>query len=266
MVHWRGFDVWMDIRRLKPGQNWDFEINRALERATFVISFISRLSFDRRGYLQREVKLAFDKRAEKLIDDIYLIPVLLDDGLQVPHQMKDLQFIRASDSRCYELIEDAMRHQLERLGFERREIQEKEQVYWTSIVKREEWDGIPGYEVELQFLEFQSDLYTSVSEISDYIKGDLLRYLFERRGDKFTPSPDLFNYGQDKVVRTNTYDAYYSEPSIVGKVISIPYPIHWFGAGAAHPNHHFKTYSFLLEPVIQIKKSRRSLLGARCDF
>jgi len=25
-----GFDVWVDCRRLKPGQNWSFEIQRAL--------------------------------------------------------------------------------------------------------------------------------------------------------------------------------------------------------------------------------------------
>src|SRR5689334_22163217 len=95
-----GFNVWMDIRRLKPGQNWDFEINRALEKATFVLLFISKLSFDRRGYVQRELKLALDKREEKLIDDIYIIPVLLDDDVRIPDQVRDVQCIRASDLRC----------------------------------------------------------------------------------------------------------------------------------------------------------------------
>lgn len=29
--------------------------------------------------------------------------------------------------------------------------------------------------------------------------------------------------------------------------------INWFAAGAAHPNYHFQTYNFILEPVILIK-------------
>ena len=69
----QGFNIWIDYRRLKPGQNWDFEIKLALDKATIVLMFISKLSYDRRGYLQRELKLALDKLSEKLIDDIYII-------------------------------------------------------------------------------------------------------------------------------------------------------------------------------------------------
>lgn len=100
----------MDFRRLKPGQNWDFEIKRALGKATFVLVFISKLSFDRRGYLQRELKLALDKMTEKLVDDIFLIPVLLDDDVQLPEQLRGIQNIRASDPGCYEQIAGALQH------------------------------------------------------------------------------------------------------------------------------------------------------------
>ena len=243
----------MDCRSLKPGQNWPLEIDRALNKATFVLAFVSKFSFDRRGYVQRELKVALDKLTEKLADDIYIIPVILDDDSEIPEQLRSLQCIRASDPRCQAQIADAIRHQLERLGFERREVQEKEQLYWTSSIKREEWDGIPGYEVELQFLEFHSYLYPNATEIGDYLKRMLLTSLFEHRADKFKPSPDSFNYGQDRFSRTHTYDAHCTEPVIVGKVVSIQYSIHWYGARAAHPNQHFQTYSFLLEPLILIE-------------
>lgn len=249
----QGFNVWIDCRRLKAGQNWDFEIKRALDKATFVLMFVSNLSYDRRGYLQRELKLALDKLSEKLIDDIYIIPVLLDDDVQIPELLKGIQCILASNSQCREQIADALQHQLERLGIERKEIQEKEEVYWTSEIKREEFDGIPGYEVELQFLTFRSDKYSSLSEIGEFIKGDFLRSLFQHREEKLSPMPDSFNYGQDKYRRTNTYDAHCEEPVIVEKIISIQYSVGWYGAGAAHPNYHFQTYSFLLEPLILIE-------------
>ena len=94
-----------------------------LDKATFVLAFVSKLSFDRRGYLQRALKLALDRLTEKLVDDIYLIPVLLDDDVQIPDQLSHLQCIRASDPKCRNHIKDALQHQLERLGFQRQEIQ-----------------------------------------------------------------------------------------------------------------------------------------------
>src|SRR5258706_13604580 len=60
----RGYDVWMDYRRLKPGQSWDFEIRRALNRAALIIVFVSNNSIDRRGYVQREIKITLDKAME----------------------------------------------------------------------------------------------------------------------------------------------------------------------------------------------------------
>jgi len=198
----QGFDVWIDCQRLKPGQHWNFEVTRALDKATFVLAFISKLSFDRRGYLQRELKLALDRLTEKLIDDIYLIPVLLDDNVEIPTQLRALQAVRASNPQCREQIAGALHHQLTRLGIERHRVQERGQVYWTSSTKREEWDGIPGYEVELQFLEFRSDRYKNISEIGDYMKGVLVPSLFEPRAGRLSQSPDLFDYGQDKFFRT----------------------------------------------------------------
>src|SRR5258705_8000171 len=109
----RGYDVWMDFRRLKPGQNWDFEIKRALNRATLIIVFVSKNSVDRRGYVQREIKIALDKAMEKLAGDIYLIPVLLDGDATIPDELKQIHIVHASDPDCTEKIEDAIRHQLQ---------------------------------------------------------------------------------------------------------------------------------------------------------
>lgn len=247
-----GFNVWLDCRKLKPGQNWDFEIKRALDKSSLVIAFLSNNSINRRGYVQRELKSALDKHTEKLIDDIYIIPVLLDEDTPIPDQLKGIQYIAASDPQCLEQVSDALTYQLGRLGIEVQKTQRKEEFSWISRTKKESWDGLPGYEVELQLLEFKSERYVSISEIGDFIKGDLLKSLFENRAVKLRQMPDLFNYGQDKFRRTNTYDAYCREPVIKEKVVTVQYAIHSYGAGAAHPNTHFQTYSFIVEPLIYI--------------
>ncbi len=35
----RGINVWMDSRSIKAGQNWEYEIYRALDRSAFVLAF-----------------------------------------------------------------------------------------------------------------------------------------------------------------------------------------------------------------------------------
>lgn len=248
----RNFEVWIDCRKLKPGQDWDFEIRRALDKSTFVIAFLSENSYDRRGYVQRELKIALDKLAEKLVDDIYLIPILLDNTFPIPDQVKGIQSIRATSPDYMERVLDALNHQLQRLRFERSEAQRKGSIAWEERILRESWDGIPGYEVELRWLQFDSERYPEVSQISDYIKGQLLPELFEHRAQKVQQLPALFNYAQGKFFRTNTFDAYCSEPTVVGSIVSILCSIHWYGAGAAHPNHSYKSYDFLLEPLILV--------------
>lgn len=248
----KGFNVWMDCQCLLPGQNWDFEIKRSFTKSNFVLAFISSNSINRRGYVQRELKLALDKLTEKLIDDIYIIPVLLDDNLQLPDELTSIQAIHASDLNSHEKIASSINHQLDRFGVKTEKIQQQSDIHWSFKKRKESWDGLPGYEVELELINFQSDKYDNISDISEFINGNLIQSLFNYRADKLIQSPEFFNYGQNKYIRTNTYDAYCNEPKIKGKIVTVQYAINWYGAGAAHPNHFFSTFSFALEPLFKI--------------
>ncbi len=146
----KSFNVWMDSQKLKPGQNWQFEIELALTKATFVVIFISENSYDRRGFCQREIKLAIEKLSEKLIDDIYyIIPILLHDDVSLPPELKNIQAIRASDPHCKESIVSALEHQLNRLELNKTGVQRREDILWTKRRIVESLDGTPGYDVEL---------------------------------------------------------------------------------------------------------------------
>lgn len=114
LVH-HGFNIWMDKRRLKGGQNWDFEINRALQKAVIIVVFLSSNSVDRRGYAQREIKVALDQARDKLIDDIYLIPLMLDTGIPVPAQLERIQVIKENEGDCKSALVEAINLQLEHL-------------------------------------------------------------------------------------------------------------------------------------------------------
>lgn len=244
----------MDYKNILPGQNWDFEIQRELTKASVIVVFLSHISVNHRGYVQRELKFAIDRMQDKLIDDVYLIPVLLDEGLEIPQELRAFHAIAASDPECIPKITAALEHQAARIGNEVAHIQEASGASWTFSKLLEQHDGIPGYEFECRLIEFTATGYPHAAEIGTYIRGHFLGELFRHREDRLSPMPDLFNFGQNRYRRTNTYDAHCDGPMIQGQMVSFAYSVYWYGAGAAHPNQHFETFCFVLDPLFRLEK------------
>ena len=86
------FDLWLDEEKLLPGQNWNLEIEKALENTDAVIVCLSSQSVTKEGYVQKELKLVLDIALEKPEGTIFLIPLRLED-CDVPRGLR--QFHRA---------------------------------------------------------------------------------------------------------------------------------------------------------------------------
>ena len=183
---------------------------------------------------------------------IFLVPILLDDDVEIPDKLRHLHALCASDPSFDEQLAASLLHELGRLGVELERAQREAGVAWTRRRLQEAWDGFPGYDVQLDLLEFESDTYPDVSEIGDFLKGALLPNLFRHRASKLEQSPEFYNKEQELYHRTNVYDAQCPDPIVKGRILTLPYSISWYGAGAAHFNHHFETYSFFLEPSLLI--------------
>jgi hypothetical protein len=87
-----GFDVWMDEKKLLPGQDFDYEINTALHKADAVIVVFSKNMVQKEGYIQKELRMALDRSQEKPEGTIYLIPARLEE-CDVPSKWRHLQYI-----------------------------------------------------------------------------------------------------------------------------------------------------------------------------
>ena len=72
-------DPWLDEEKLLPGQNWDMEIEKAVETADAVILCLSNKSVTKEGYVQRELKFVLDIALEKPEEAIFIIPLRLED-------------------------------------------------------------------------------------------------------------------------------------------------------------------------------------------
>ena len=87
-----GYDVWMDTRALPPGSSFPVEIEKAIERSDFFVACLSRVSVDKYGYVQFELKLALSELSKYPEGKIYLIPARLED-CEVPHSMRNTNWV-----------------------------------------------------------------------------------------------------------------------------------------------------------------------------
>lgn len=246
-----GLDPWFDKEKLVAGQNWDFEIKRALARAEIIVVFLSENSISRRGYVQREIRIALDQAQNKLHDDIYVIPVMLDE-VPIPAQLEAIQVVGAASEDPYKQLSTAISTQLERLGLENAKLQGDLKLRWTMSWYRDHWEGLPGYETSYQLPRFTSEQNPQACEITDVIRGWAAAQAMEQREVKFSQSTDFCSFGQEPFFRMNTWEATCNTPVVHERIVSMSFAIWTMGAGAAHPNMFFKTFAFTLSPVSQI--------------
>ena len=88
-----GFRPWMDVRKLLAGQNWPRAIEAAIESSDFFVACFSGNSVRKKGGFQSELRYALDCARQVPLDEIYIVPVRLDD-CAVPRIIQhELQYI-----------------------------------------------------------------------------------------------------------------------------------------------------------------------------
>lgn len=88
-----GLEPWMDREKLLPGQNWPRAIERAIELSDFFLGCFSIRSVSKRGHFQSELRYALDLAARVPLDDIFLVPVRLNDCEMPRHISQKTQYV-----------------------------------------------------------------------------------------------------------------------------------------------------------------------------
>ena len=89
----QGFDPWFDRRKLLPGQNWPRSIEDAIEATDFAIACFSQHSVSKKGGFQAEIRYALDCAHRVPLDDVFLIPVRLDECNMPSSIRREIQYI-----------------------------------------------------------------------------------------------------------------------------------------------------------------------------
>jgi formylglycine-generating enzyme required for sulfatase activity len=93
------FLPWLDKENLLGGQNWPTEISKAIKKSSFFLALLSSNSLGKRGYVQKELKIALDIFDGFPSKDIFLIPVYVDACEEaLEERLKDIHGIALHES------------------------------------------------------------------------------------------------------------------------------------------------------------------------
>jgi hypothetical protein len=88
-----GFSAWMDVRKLLAGQNWPRAIETSIDSSEFFVACFSANSVRKKGGFQAEIRYALDCARQVPLDEIFIVPVRLDE-CAVPRTIRhELQYI-----------------------------------------------------------------------------------------------------------------------------------------------------------------------------
>jgi len=89
---------WIDFKDIKPGQKWSLMIEQAIEKSDFFIALLSNHSLNKRGYVQKELKIALNQLEQIPDSGTYIIPVRIDNCSITETRLKSIQWIDITES------------------------------------------------------------------------------------------------------------------------------------------------------------------------
>jgi hypothetical protein len=89
----QGFRPWLDKKMLLPGQNWPRAIETAIQTSDFFVACFSRRATTKRGSFHSELRFALSCAAKVPLDEIFFIPLRLDDCLVPRRISRQVQYL-----------------------------------------------------------------------------------------------------------------------------------------------------------------------------
>lgn len=88
-----GFRPWLDKKKLLPGQNWPRAIETAIQTSDFFVACFSRRATSKRGSFHSELRYALNCAAKVPLDEIFFIPLRLDDCVVPRRISREVQYL-----------------------------------------------------------------------------------------------------------------------------------------------------------------------------
>lgn len=103
-----GVEAWLDEEKLLPGQDWEYEIRRAVRESDAVIVCLSGRFNKQRGYRQKEVRIALEEANLLPEGEIFIIPARLEE-CEPPESLRRWQRVDLFEVDGYRKLLQALR-------------------------------------------------------------------------------------------------------------------------------------------------------------
>jgi hypothetical protein len=98
-----GADVWLDREKLLPGQDWQYEIRKAIHSSDIVIACLSKQFNKQGGYRHEELRIALEKANSLPEGEIFIIPARLE-LCDMPESLRRWQRVDLFEAEGYKQL------------------------------------------------------------------------------------------------------------------------------------------------------------------
>ncbi|MFE3872200.1 TIR domain-containing protein [Flavobacterium sp. ZS1P70] len=243
------FRPWLDKKALLPGQDWNFIIRKALREANYIILLLSSNSVQKRGYIQREFKLALEYYEEKLEEDIYLIPLKIND-CEVPDRLSKFQWVEYDSKNCFNLVLTSLSIQRQKyVEFDNKQIAQKELFEYEEKEEVFEYFNKIRFDINNKYFQFIDESNPNLNELNQIIKGKKIEHTtFARK---------QFHEITGKLIKPYSlqigwsFDVTFFPNLITKSIVSLSEDSYAY-SGGAHGLSYIKAYNYILNPVFEI--------------
>ncbi len=107
-----GVNAWLDKEKLLPGQNWEYEIRKAILKSEVIIICLSQGFNKQKGFRHEELKIALQKANVIPDNEIFIIPVRLEE-CDMPESLRHLHRVDLFEAGGYKKLLRALRKHAE---------------------------------------------------------------------------------------------------------------------------------------------------------
>lgn len=121
-------EPWLDEEELYPGQDWNMEIEKAVEAADAIIVCLSKGSITKEGYVQRELRSVLDFADYKPEGTLYIIPVRLEE-CEPPRRLRAWQYadyFEGQRERAFQRLLISLKRRADALNLTAKEVEIKQ--------------------------------------------------------------------------------------------------------------------------------------------
>jgi len=106
-----GVQVWLDKEELLPGQDWEYEIRKAIRNSYAVIVCLSKQFSKEKGYRQKELKIALEEANLLPEGEIFIIPARLEE-CAIPENLRRWQYVDLFEKDGYKKLLGALKRHI----------------------------------------------------------------------------------------------------------------------------------------------------------